>query len=86
MGFLMENNSEETLDLLERARAADATALTEIFSRRRQRLRRMVEMRLSTGACKRGSTPPTSSRTLTWKLRRGSKNTFASRNCRCSSE
>jgi RNA polymerase sigma-70 factor, ECF subfamily len=42
----MENNSEETAALLERARAGDRDALTEIFARHRDRLRRMVEVRL----------------------------------------
>jgi RNA polymerase sigma-70 factor (ECF subfamily) len=42
----MENNSDDTLDLLERARAADKAALAELFTRHRARLRRMVEMRL----------------------------------------
>lgn len=42
----MENNSSNTVDLLERARAGDEAALTEIFARDRDRLRRMVEMRL----------------------------------------
>jgi RNA polymerase sigma-70 factor, ECF subfamily len=46
MGTLMENNSGETADLLERARAADQAALSELFTRHRDRLRRMVEMRL----------------------------------------
>src|SRR5436305_9612694 len=46
MGTLMENNSGETAELLERARAADEAALSELFSRHRDRLRRMVEMRL----------------------------------------
>jgi RNA polymerase sigma-70 factor, ECF subfamily len=46
MGILMKNNSGETADLLERARAADSAALTELFTRHRERLRRMVEMRL----------------------------------------
>jgi RNA polymerase sigma-70 factor (ECF subfamily) len=44
--MLMENNSSDTVDLLERARAGDQVALTEIFARHRDRLRRMVEMRL----------------------------------------
>jgi RNA polymerase sigma-70 factor (ECF subfamily) len=48
MGTLMENNSAETVQLIERARAGDQEALNEIFSRHRQRLRRMVEMRLDT--------------------------------------
>ena len=42
----MENNSSETVDLIERARAGDQQALGEIFARHRDRLRRMVEMRL----------------------------------------
>jgi RNA polymerase sigma-70 factor (ECF subfamily) len=46
MGTLMENNSSDTVDLLERARAGDESALAEIFACHRDRLRRMVEMRL----------------------------------------
>src|SRR5262249_4978384 len=46
MGNLMESNSDDTLDLLKRAQAADKGALTELFTRHRARLRRMVEMRL----------------------------------------
>src|SRR5215470_9540252 len=46
MGTLMEHNSSDTADLLERARAGDQAALTEVFGRHRDRLRRMVEMRL----------------------------------------
>jgi RNA polymerase sigma-70 factor (ECF subfamily) len=42
----MENNSAETVRLLERARAGDQNALAEIFARHRDRLRRMVELRL----------------------------------------
>jgi RNA polymerase sigma-70 factor, ECF subfamily len=42
----MENNSGETADLLERARVGDGAALNELFTRHRDRLRRMVEMRL----------------------------------------
>jgi RNA polymerase sigma-70 factor (ECF subfamily) len=45
MGALMENNSADTVALLERARAGDPRALAEIFSRHRDRLLRMVEMR-----------------------------------------
>jgi RNA polymerase sigma-70 factor (ECF subfamily) len=44
--MLMGNNSEQTVHLIERARAGDKEALGEIFSRHRDRLRRMVEMRL----------------------------------------
>jgi RNA polymerase sigma-70 factor (ECF subfamily) len=46
MGTLKENNSSETILLLERARQGDAEALNEIFTRHRDRLRRMVEIRL----------------------------------------
>jgi RNA polymerase sigma-70 factor (ECF subfamily) len=46
MSTLMEHNSGDTVDLLERARAGDQEALTEIFARHRDRLRRMVDMRL----------------------------------------
>jgi RNA polymerase sigma-70 factor (ECF subfamily) len=42
----MANNSGDTLALVERARAGDAQALNEIFARHRDRLHRMVEMRL----------------------------------------
>jgi hypothetical protein len=42
----MENNSAVTVELLERARAGDQAALNEIFSRHRERLRRMVDIRL----------------------------------------
>src|SRR5262245_10844504 len=40
------NNSTDTLRLVERARAGDRDALNEIFARHRDRLRRMVEVRL----------------------------------------
>jgi RNA polymerase sigma-70 factor (ECF subfamily) len=46
MGTLMDNNSTDTVALIERARAGDRAALDEIFTRHRSRLRRMVEMRL----------------------------------------
>jgi RNA polymerase sigma-70 factor (ECF subfamily) len=46
MGLLMDNNSTNTVELIERARAGDRQALDEIFTRHRGRLRRMVEMRL----------------------------------------
>jgi RNA polymerase sigma-70 factor (ECF subfamily) len=46
MGNLMENNSADTADLLARARAGDADALNTIFTRHRERLRRMVDVRL----------------------------------------
>jgi RNA polymerase sigma-70 factor, ECF subfamily len=48
MGTLMENNSAESVDLIERARAGDREALNALFARHRDRLRRMVEMRLDT--------------------------------------
>jgi RNA polymerase sigma-70 factor, ECF subfamily len=46
MGPLMENNSAGTVELLERARTGDRTAVNEIFARHRDRLRRMVDLRL----------------------------------------
>jgi RNA polymerase sigma-70 factor (ECF subfamily) len=48
MGTLMENSSADTVALIERARAGDPDALGEIFTRHRDRLRRMVDMRLDT--------------------------------------
>src|SRR5262249_53481633 len=46
MGLLMDNNSSDTVGLIERSQAGDTQALNELFSRHRERLRRMVEMRL----------------------------------------
>jgi RNA polymerase sigma-70 factor (ECF subfamily) len=46
MGLLMENNSSETVGLIERARAGDLQALNALFSRHCDRLRRMVDLRL----------------------------------------
>src|SRR5437016_5505663 len=48
MGTLMENNSQESVDLIERARAGDRDALNALLARHRDRLRRMVEIRLDT--------------------------------------
>jgi RNA polymerase sigma-70 factor (ECF subfamily) len=42
----MDNNSSDTVALIERSQAGDTQALNELFSRHRERLRRMVEMRL----------------------------------------
>jgi RNA polymerase sigma-70 factor (ECF subfamily) len=42
----MENNSEQTVDLIERARSGDKNALNDLLSLHRDRLRRMVDMRL----------------------------------------
>jgi RNA polymerase sigma-70 factor (ECF subfamily) len=42
----MENNPTDVLRLIERARAGDRDALNDVFARHRDRLRRMVEMRL----------------------------------------
>jgi RNA polymerase sigma-70 factor (ECF subfamily) len=42
----MDESSTETQRLIERARAGDAQALDEIFSLHRNRLRRMIEIRL----------------------------------------
>jgi RNA polymerase sigma-70 factor (ECF subfamily) len=44
----MENNSSESVDLIERARAGDQEALNSLLGRYRDRLCRMVEMRLDT--------------------------------------
>jgi RNA polymerase sigma-70 factor (ECF subfamily) len=46
MGSLMENNSAESVRLIELARAGDAAAVGELFTRHRDRLRRMVDLRL----------------------------------------
>jgi RNA polymerase sigma-70 factor (ECF subfamily) len=46
MGTVMENNSADSVRLLERARAGDPDARNAIFARHRARLCRMVEMRL----------------------------------------
>src|ERR671935_2628577 len=46
MGTLMENNSADSADLIERARAGDREALGALFARHRDRLHRMVETRL----------------------------------------
>jgi RNA polymerase sigma-70 factor (ECF subfamily) len=42
----MENNSGDTIRLIERARAGDRDAVNAIFARYRERLRRMVDLRL----------------------------------------
>jgi RNA polymerase sigma-70 factor (ECF subfamily) len=42
----MQHNSSATGRLIELARAGDASALSELFARHRERLRRMVQMRL----------------------------------------
>jgi RNA polymerase sigma-70 factor, ECF subfamily len=46
MGILMDNNSVETVRLIERAQAGDQEAVNALLMRHRDRLRRMVEMRL----------------------------------------
>ena|SRR6266404_1457165 len=46
MGTLMENNSADSANLIERARAGDREALNALFARHRDRLLRMVETRL----------------------------------------
>jgi RNA polymerase sigma-70 factor (ECF subfamily) len=45
---MMENSSADSADLIERARAGDREALNSLFGRYRDRLRRMVELRLDT--------------------------------------
>jgi RNA polymerase sigma-70 factor (ECF subfamily) len=47
MSAVMSDNSGEVSDLLQRAAAEDADALRELFSRYRDRLKRMVHLRLS---------------------------------------
>jgi RNA polymerase sigma-70 factor, ECF subfamily len=42
----MDDNAADTVELVERARSGDSQALQEIFTRHRERLRRMVETRL----------------------------------------
>jgi RNA polymerase sigma-70 factor (ECF subfamily) len=44
----MDNNSAESVDLIERARGGDRAALNTLLVRHRDRLRRMVEIRLDT--------------------------------------
>lgn len=46
MGTLMDHNSADTVDLLRRVRAGDRDALNTLFSEHRERLRRMVDLRL----------------------------------------
>ena len=46
MGLIMDNNSTDTVRLIERLREGDREALNEVFTRHRSRLRRMVEMRM----------------------------------------
>ena len=41
-----ESHSADSADLIERARAGDASALNQVYSRYRERLRRMVDIRL----------------------------------------
>jgi hypothetical protein len=46
MGTTREDHSADSADLVERARAGDESALNEVYSRYRERLRRMVDIRL----------------------------------------
>src|SRR6516225_7741712 len=46
MGTMMDHNSADTVDLLQRARAGDRKALNTLFTRHRERLSRMVDLRL----------------------------------------
>jgi RNA polymerase sigma-70 factor (ECF subfamily) len=46
MGLLMDNNSSETIYLIECTQSGDMQALNQLFTRHCERLRRMVEMRL----------------------------------------
>jgi RNA polymerase sigma-70 factor, ECF subfamily len=47
MGLLMASDSSENADLLRRAAGGDENALHDLFSRYRDRLKRMVHLRLS---------------------------------------
>src|SRR5436309_8610106 len=47
MGAIMTGDSSEVDDLLRRAAAGDAAACHDLFSRYRDRLKRMVHLRLS---------------------------------------
>jgi len=79
----MANNSGDTLALMERARAGDPQALNEIFARHRDRLRRMVEMRLD----RRLQARIDASDVIqdAWKSPRAWRSTSAIRNCLSSS-
>jgi RNA polymerase sigma-70 factor, ECF subfamily len=46
MGHVMDSNSAASMDLIERARVGDREARSALFAQHRERLRRMVEMRL----------------------------------------
>src|SRR5262245_5528146 len=46
MATVMANDPSDTLHLIERLRAGDRQALTDLFQRHRERLRRMVELRM----------------------------------------
>jgi RNA polymerase sigma-70 factor (ECF subfamily) len=48
MAILMEHHSAESLALIDRARAGDREALGALLERHRERLRRMVDVRLDT--------------------------------------
>src|SRR5271165_7619242 len=46
MGTIMANDPSDTVHLEERLREGDRQALTDLFQRHRDRLRRMVELRM----------------------------------------
>src|SRR6516162_2790330 len=46
MGTVMANDPSDTVHLVERLRAGDRQALTDLFQRHRERLSRMVELRM----------------------------------------
>src|SRR5262245_64398409 len=46
MATFMANDPSDTLHLVERLRGGDRQALTDLFQRHRDRLRRMVELRM----------------------------------------
>ena len=46
MGFVMAGDSSDTEEISRRLAAGDAQAMTELFARDRDRLRRMVRLRM----------------------------------------
>ena len=67
IGEIMPAESTEILNLLQRVRDGDTEALNEIFTRHRQRLRRMVDMRLDRRLQARIDALATSFRKAMWR-------------------
>jgi hypothetical protein len=63
----MGNDSAECQKLFDRAGQGDHEALGELFQQHRDRLRRMVQLRMNAGF-KDGSIRPTCSRKLIWSF------------------